>query len=159
MNLRLIILVATLIIGQFSCAHVRPQEVSFSRLSQDERSYTINSGLERAQELIIRDQTSWEQAWAQIHSIRRPVPPLPDVDFQSNVVVVVALGQMRSGGVDIAVTAAVRERTGVLVSVSEKQPGSNCVVTMNLTSPVDIAVLPRTAEPITFQRLVTTDSC
>ena len=159
MKLRQIVLIATLSIGQFSCALLRSQEVDFSRLSQDDRSFVFNSGLERAEELVVRDQISWELVWARIHSIRRPVPPVPDVDFQRDVVVVVTLGQMRSGGFDIVITAAFREGAGVLVSVLEKQPGSNCAVTMSLTSPVDVAVLPRTAEPLTFQRLITTDSC
>lgn len=159
MQLRQPVLVFILCMGQFSCTSVRPQEIDFTRFSPDERSFAINSGLERAEEIVIRDPMSWEEVWTRIHSIRIPVPSLPEVDFQRNVVVIVALGQMTSGGFSIVISAAAREGMGTVVSVLERQPGPSCLVTTSITSPVDIAVLPKTAEPVQFRRLAETTGC
>jgi len=159
MKLRRLVLIAALSIGQSVCAQLEPREVGFARLSQDDRAFAINSEFEQARELIVRDQTSWEAVWERIHSARRPLPPPPEVDFAAYVAVVVTLGQMRSGGYDIIVSAAVGDGGGTLVSVLERRPAPTCAVTMNLTSPVDIAIFPRTAEPLEFRRIPVTSSC
>ena len=53
------------------------------------------SGLVDAAGLVITDVASWSATWARIYAGRRPQPAVPAVDFRTERVVLVALGQSR----------------------------------------------------------------
>jgi hypothetical protein len=122
-------------------------------------AYFPTTGLDRPSELIVRDPESWPVAWNRIHSVRRPAPPLPEVDFSTDIVIIVSLGLRRSGGYGIQIDGAFRDETGTLVTIVETEPGPGCLVTTEISSPVEIAVFPATAEPISFKRRVEIRDC
>ncbi len=116
------------------------------------------TGFDAAVQLVIADQASWRDAWLRMVSLRRPVPSPPEIDFTKEIVVVVAMGQQRSGGHSVRIVAVERLASGVRVQAVLEQPGAGCITSANITSPADVVVLPVTVRPVTFDlRRVTRD--
>ena len=121
------------------------------RLRAEPHSFAFNSGYEEPARLVIRDGASWQAAWAQTHANMSPVPPLPAVDFSTDMIVLVAMGWRPSGGYQILVEGASElGADGAVVAVSSTSPGVRCFVTAALTEPVDIVRMPRRDGEIRF---------
>jgi hypothetical protein len=65
--------------------------------------------------LAIRDMATWQQVWAQATSTQGSPPPLPQVDFTQEMVLVAAAGQMHPGDQIRIDSAGVR--AGVFVAI------------------------------------------
>ncbi len=67
-----------------------------------------NTGIAESRRLVIRDNQTWTAFWRELN-----VGDQPQVDFNRNVVVAVAMGQRSSGGYDIAVQGVSGDSRGV----------------------------------------------
>jgi len=94
---------------------------------------------------LIKDAASWASAWDQIAGNVSPLPPLPAVDFSTEMVIVLAMGSKPSSGYGIAISAVARDQTGALfVTVTETSPAAkDCGQLTVITSPVDFVIIPR----------------
>jgi uncharacterized lipoprotein YajG len=93
--------------------------------------------------LVVRDQQSWQSLWSQMTANQSPGPQLAAVDFTKDMVLVAGAGTRPSGGYSISITDATGSAGAVTVNVTITSPGSNCVVTAVVTSPVDVATIAR----------------
>jgi len=110
-----------------------------------------NSGISERRREVIRDEASWARLWAEIHTGLTPAPPLPAVDFTRQMLIAVALGTRPSGGFAVKVRSIATRGDRLEVSVAESCPGAGAMVTMSLTSPVEVVRLPRLTQTPTFQ--------
>lgn len=142
-----------------ACAHpeaTRPilipgDPVPIVRLRAEPYSFAFYSGLEQPGRIVVRDPSTWQALWAQIHSRQSPVPPVPAIDFSQEMLVVAALGSRSSGGYGILVDAANEaQNAGLVVTVRSISPGVKCGRTAALTQPVDIARIPRRDGDVSF---------
>lgn len=144
-----------LITGMLLCVPVRADpcddDLAITRLAPDTTPYTLASGIDEPGQFVIRNAVDWAALWQRIHSRRRPAPPLPEVDFDREMMVVVAAGQHRTGGYSIRINRASREAAKIIIVVHEEAPGPDCIVAGAITSAVDIARLPVTPEPVEFR--------
>jgi hypothetical protein len=121
------------------------------RLRSEPYSFTFYSGLDKRARLVVRDPVTWRAIWNQIYLRQSPVPPLPQVDFSRDMIVVAALGTRSTGGYSILlVGASEAANNGVAVIVNSSSPGSKCIVTEAFTQPVDIARLPLRDGAVSF---------
>ena len=102
------------------------------------------SGIFNSRTQVIDNEVDFCQAWDEIYSIQFPSPPCDtsQVDFTSQVAVVVALGERPNGCYNLDIGCVARtpaDRIGV-VSV-ETVAGPTCVCTSALVHPVAIAVI------------------
>lgn len=95
-----------------------------------------NTGIAESRRLVIRDNQAWSAFWTELG-----VGDRPEVDFNRNVVVAVAMGQRSSGGYDIAVQGVSGVAGELTVDVVETSPAPTCATTMALTQPVDVVVV------------------
>jgi hypothetical protein len=84
---------------------------------------------------------------------------IEDVDFSEESVVVVALGERRTGGYSVEVESVVATDDGVVVRYVEGAPGPGCMTTQALTQPYRIIAIPRVEGPARFERSTETRSC
>ena len=118
---------------------------------------------------VIRDRETWDIVWKRIYSpdpiycpysARVPnasLPPLPEIDFSGEMLVVAAMGQRPSSGYGIIVNSA-RERDNRLEI--EVHSVSVCGAAFGImTAPVDIARLPKTDLPVTFREVEVKRGC
>ena len=113
--------------------------VAFTTLAQG-----YYGGIRTAMRSVLRDQKSWEALWREHTSNVSPVPPVPGVDFASQMVLAVAMGERPTGGYAIEVTE-VRAGTAsepMTVLVREARPPKDATVTQALTSPFHFVAIP-----------------
>ncbi len=144
-----------LIAGMLFCVstHADPcdDDLAITRLVPDITPYTLSSGIDEPGQFIVRNAADWAALWQRIQSHRRPTPTLPEVDFEREMMIVVAAGQHRTGGYSIRIDRAWREGAKTIIVVHEEAPGPGCVVASAITSAVDIARLPVAPEPVEFR--------
>lgn len=110
---------------------VQPTPVPLERLTPDYRASF--SGLKDPVRVVVRDPaafaTWWKAACLEV--------PVPDVDFATHTVLVVAMGEQSSGGYSIRVTEVGSEGYGLRALVLSTTPGRGCAVATVMTQPVD----------------------
>jgi PrcB C-terminal len=118
------------------------------------------SGLADPARLVISDAATWAVIWAQLNAGLQPRPSLPAVDFRTQQVLLVALGQRTTGGYDIRVDSVVLFALGSVAYVSATAPGRNCLTTQALTQTVDLVRLaPPPVTPIAFEERAVVRDC
>ena len=122
-------------------------------------SFTDGSGICDQLRIVIRDRDAWSYLWKRIYTPVCPtLPPLPDIDFSREMVVVVGLGTRPSSGYGIIVDGAYErgERLEVEVrSVTVKGCGQFAVMTV----PLDIVRLPKIDRPVVFREIEVVQNC
>lgn len=120
------------------------------RFRSDPFSFTSVSGFDKPARLVVRDAATWQATWTQIFR-GGSVPPLPAIDFSSEMVVVTALGSHSSGGFGILIDGASEVAAGgTAIAVRSISPGPTCGVTEAFTQPVDVARMARRDGPVSF---------
>jgi uncharacterized protein (DUF885 family) len=98
------------------------------------------SGYEGARSIeLILDQDALLRAWGRIGQGM----PAPDVNFNTQAVIIAYQGQQRRGGYSINISGVRREGTTLTVRVSEQTPGMTERAAQVLTSPFVAVLIPR----------------
>lgn len=105
-----------------------------------------------ARRLVIKNRVEFSNFWKQLTARALPnsVPPLPEIDFSKEMVVVAAMGQRPSSGYWIVIDGACEVDGRVDVFVSSLEDVSCAGVFPVVTYPADAVRLPRTDLPIVF---------
>jgi len=136
-----------------------PRAIPLERFRTDMASFTSYSGIEDSLRLVVRDEQAWRAIWRVIHRRVAPVPPLPSIDFQQEMVVVAALGARRSGGFGIRVDSATDLGDSVEIVVRKDVPGKGCLLSSALTQPLDLVRLPARPLPVRFRDRSVVEHC
>jgi len=129
------------------------------RFRTDSIAFESSSGIGQAQNFVIKDAAAWNALWQRIYANQTPVPPVTDVDFNTQMVVAAALGSKPTGGYDVLLTEAAKDTGGLVIAVRATSPGAHCFVTQALTAPIDIARLPKTGGDVQFVQTQHTVDC
>ena len=110
------------------------------------------------QRRVIRSQDALLSVWAQVFGgpLALP-PPLPAVDFSSEMVILVAAGERPTSGYCITVEAAAGDDRAARVSVLLSTPLPGGVLTV-ITQPFEIVRIPRRDE-VTFEERQEARAC
>lgn len=130
------------------------QPVTVTRLA-----FSSISGFDDPQRLVVRSGAEWQGVWATLHRRTNPVPPLPAIDFDREMVVVAAAGTKSTGGFAVSIDSASETRSTIAVVVRSVSPGPNCVVIQMVTQPVDVAVISRRPAVVSFEEKAEVVSC
>jgi hypothetical protein len=109
--------------------------------------------------LVIRTPEAWAEAWARLNASTAPVPPVPEVDFSREMVVLAALGTRRTGGHAASISGATLDGDTLRVEVRETAPGQGCMTTQALTYPVAVARVARHDGAVAFDDQVAARDC
>lgn len=123
------------------------QELTFS-VVQDE-AYSAYAEI-TPRLVLIQTQAEWEQFWStDLEGNKLPVPPAPQIDFQTQVVLAAFTGQKSTGGYGVSVTDVntntVTGSADVAVYVNQQVPAAGAVLTQALTSPAQVVSVERNA--------------
>jgi len=131
----------------------------FRRIGKGSSSLALQSGIKDARRQVIRDSDTWKQVWSEIFSQQTPLPELPDIDFDNEMVVLAAIGTRPTGGYGVQVQDAFVGDDGTLFAgVVSSMPGKNCALSQIVTQPVDAAVADKAAN-VQFMERSTTANC
>lgn len=106
------------------------------------------SGLKEPMVLLVTDPGEWEEVWRRHTAGVAKPSPAPVVDFGQEAVVVVTLGERRSGGYSITVTGIRLEGDRLVVQVRQQSPPPGAITTMALTQPYHMVAIPRPDRPV-----------
>lgn len=108
------------------------------------------SGIETAEQGVVRDSAAWAALWARVVAPGSPPQPLPAVNFSRDMVVYVALGRRSTGG-HSAVIAPIYETGGAYHAVvTEVRRDPSCPTWPALTAPVALVRAPQWAGDVRF---------
>jgi hypothetical protein len=130
-----------------------------ARFRTEPRSFTQQSGFRDPTHLVIRDRAAWLVAWTALHAGQDSIPPLPVVEFDRELIVLAALGAKPTGGHEIVIASAVEQDGAVVIQLSATAPGQDCMTTQAITTPADVARIPRVAATIGFDLVTTVKPC
>lgn len=136
-----------LVILNFACGSPQVTQppgtsIPLIRLRSEPYSFTFASGFDQPARLVIRDALTWQEVWNRIYLRESPIPPLPEIDFSREMIVVAAMGSHGTGGYGILLTGASESAAGIEVAVHSTSPGPNCFTTQAFTQPVDVGRIP-----------------
>jgi uncharacterized protein (DUF885 family) len=114
-----------------------PRTIAFSVLATG-----YNSSYKGARSVqLIMNQADWEEAWRLNN--RGSSGPMPEVNFNTQAVVIAYQGLKNTGGYGISVAEIRREGATLIVRVNEQSPRRGDFVTEALTSPFVAVSVPR----------------
>lgn len=120
-------------------------ESAFERVTELFRSY---SGVEDRDRRVVRTEGEWRALWTQLARRMGASPPLPPIDFTSDMVVFAAMGTRPSGGFGIEIVRAAPDGGAFEVVVTERSAGAGCASTLLLTAPTAAVRVPRSDLPV-----------
>jgi hypothetical protein len=133
--------------------------LALTRLRQEAVGYSAFSGYGQPTMLVIRDRGAWQAAWRQMNGDLTPGPPMPEIDFSSEMVILVASGSHTSSGYDVLLTSASKTDDLVTVHALERSPAPNCGSLTVITSPVDLARMSRQDGRVVFEITPGVNTC
>lgn len=122
--------------------------ISFNTLTRG-----FYSGVRQPLKVVARTQDQWADLWRQHTSIKSHPPPLPHVDFATEMVVGVFLGEGRTGGYEVEITKIEQHKLELRLYYREISPPPDAVVTQALTQPYHLVKLPKHALDPVFLRV------
>ena len=122
------------------------------------RTPYLNGGISQRARLVVRDRDEFNKIWTQIMRLVLNKPPLPEVDFSREMIVVAAMGQQPSR-YEIIIDGACEadNQFEVLVRSTKFAP---CGLEAGLPpESVDIVRFPKTDLPVFFRETEVTLDC
>jgi hypothetical protein len=104
--------------------------------------YRQASGIPEAR-YWIADAATLARLWERFENV-----PVPEVDFEREIVLVAAMGTRPTGGYSISIEEVGLQGDFMVARVRSVSPGAHCVVSMSPSAPVDIVKVP-------YRRLIT----
>ncbi len=84
---------------------------------------------------LVRDEAELRSLWNQLNGAQLRVPPLPNVDFRRETILVAMMGQRTTGGYSVDVRGVTLEGGDLFVDVVLVEPAPDALTTQALTSP------------------------
>jgi hypothetical protein len=117
------------------------------------------SSWEEVLEVMVTTTEDWAAAWNHLHDGVSPPPPMPEVDFTTQRVMIVTAGSRPNGGFTLT-----HERTEVVgdtlvLDVTLGVPGASCMTTMALTSPALALAVPLVPAAVVVRRAEQVREC
>lgn len=136
----------------FNASDVSMEQVGFQQTYQ-------NTGFQDPARLVIRDQKAWEDAWAILTEPYVEPIATPEVDFETSMVLLAAMGWRSHGGYTIELSDAATTEDAFYASVTETSPGGMCATTQALVEPATVTRVPRFDGEVKFIENAKTVGC
>lgn len=119
-----------------------------------------NSGGRDALRVVIRDREAWLDFWKRMCPPNPEMPPLPEVDFSREMIVVAAMGERPNMGYGIIIESAYERDNQIEINVRSISISlKGCGVFPASTSPIDIVRIPKTERPVVFRETEAVRDC
>jgi len=115
----------------------------------------VRSGISTPRQVVVRDEVAWEDLWAE-HTTGRASVPVPNVDFGSQMVLAVFLGEKPSSGYAVTILDAAERDGNLVVDVEVSVPPAGMSELTILTYPYHMVMVPQTEGRVEFATTETT---
>jgi hypothetical protein len=131
-----------------SAANMRTiEQVAFVNIDKGFRS-----GVRERKFVVIKTANEWEELWSSHVSGSISPKALPSIDFQTEMIVAVFLGEKMTGGYDVEIIKIeeAHQKPVLTVTIRDTKPSPDIIVTQALTQPFHIVKLKRVELAATF---------
>ncbi len=91
---------------------------------------------------VIRDERTWKRVWARAVGSRVHRPEAPEIDFDKHMALAVFMGQRSTGGYSVRIESVREFEKHIEVHYTSTSPSPGDMVTMAITSPYHIVIVP-----------------
>jgi hypothetical protein len=108
------------------------------------------SGIQEERQAVLREPEEWGKFWVEHARGHLPEGDPPPVNFESEMVVAVTMGQRPTGGYEIAIDQVLEEGGQVVVRVVRRTPPEDAMLIQAMTAPFHFVAVPRSRHPARF---------
>ncbi len=98
----------------------------------------------------ITNQVVLEEVWFAMHANQLSPPEVPEVDFGSETVIILILGERPSAGYSVRAAEITLRNNSIEVRIAVSSPGPDVMTASVLTSPFQLSAIEITDVPVTF---------
>jgi hypothetical protein len=128
-----------------SCASSTPEPVELRSVLQD-----TNSGVQEQRLVVVRDDEAWGALWSEHAALQIPNAPVPELDFDEEMAIVLFLGSRPTGGHAVTIEWVERGPSGLVVHAVATAPAADAMTTQALTAPMHAVAVPRCTGEVTL---------
>lgn len=110
-----------------------------------------NGGFQELTQEVYTNQAAFEKAWKMAWSNFSDPTPTPIVDFNNDVVVLVALGMRNNGGYQLKINAVSEETNQIIVDYTETTPNPKCTYSQSIVFPYEFISFAKTSKKVAFK--------
>jgi hypothetical protein len=99
----------------------------------------------------VTNATQWTDIWKTHSAQKRPAAPAPEVNFEKETVLIVALGRKPTGGHAVEIKSVEQSGNKVLVTATTRTPKPGGIQIQALTAPFHIVAVPRLTGEVQFK--------
>lgn len=111
-----------------------------------------HGGYEQPQIKIIKEPKALQEVYAKINMTRRPGFPIPDVDFDKEMIIGLYMGEKNYGGYSISIDNVEETKKELIIFVKESTPEGMMATTV-ICQPFCIVKMPATKKEIVFKKV------
>lgn len=98
--------------------------------------------------LIIKDEKEWNEIWVQHVGSSKP---LPSIDFNSEMVIALFMGQQATAGFEIEIVNITKTDSQMTVHFKENKPAIDALVAQVITSPAHLVKVKKFEGHVVFK--------
>jgi hypothetical protein len=107
------------------------------------------SGIDTARQVTLRSAAEFATLWKSHAADRK----MPDVDFNSNMVVGIFLGSRPTAGFGVEIVSAQPEDGALVVRYKETRPSRDAISAQVITTPFHLVAVPKVEGTVRFEKL------
>lgn len=156
MRVRFFLTVAAILSIHCSESPTEPRHLAF------ETVYAYQySGIKAKRGEVISSMERWSAVWNEIHASHSPQPPLPQIDFGTDTVVLATMGENPDACWTVAIESVELRGRRLQVTVKEKRGQLSCACLTVTVQPVHVVRISRIASSgeFTFRRVIEGPGC
>lgn len=109
-----------------------------------------NGGFTKKYNEVITSNEDFQKTWDRAFINMTEKSPLPEIDFENKMLILVTMGEQNSGGHKIEVSGVNVAPDGVGISILETKPGKKCMSTSAMTYPYQIVEISKSDKKVGF---------
>lgn len=110
-----------------------------------------HGGYDQPQIKVIKEPTELQAIYLKINMTRRPGFPIPEVDFDKEMIIALYMGEKNSGGYSITIDSVEETKNELIINVKESEPGQ--IATTVICQPFCIVKMPTTKKEVVFKKV------
>jgi len=107
------------------------------------------SGIDTARQVTVRSAADFATLWKSHAADRK----MPDVDFNTNMVVGIFLGGRQTAGFGVEIVSAQPEGAALVVKYKETRPSRDAISAQVITTPFHLVAVPKFEGTVRFEKL------
>jgi len=123
---------------------ISEQKINFTIIDQG-----TNSGLTVKQNYVILNNNDWQNFWQQLKANYLPIPAMPEIDFNQEMIIAVAMGQKSTGGYTITIKD-INKSADALTVISQNTSANGGITTQALTQPYCVVKINKINKEVVF---------